>query len=248
MQQDIISGRNPVLEALKAGRPINRLLLASEGGRHSIIAQILYIAKTRGIPVEYTSRSILDKISATHAHQGIIAYTAAKEYATVDELLAIPQTKDEAAFFLILDGIEDPHNLGAIVRTAEAAGAHGIIIRSRRAVGLTTGVAKAAAGALEYIQIARVANISQLLARLKKENIWIVGIEASANLQFNQVDFKLPVGIVIGSEGKGISRQVLQNCDFVVSIPMRGKINSLNASVAGAIVMYEVLRQRNYHK
>lgn len=241
---DILEGRNPVIEALKAGRPINKILLDSNIKRHGTVAEILHLSKAKGIPVEYVERDIIDKHSSTRASQGIIAYTAAKEYVNLDDLLAISREKNEPPLYCILDGIEDPQNLGAILRTAEATGVHGVIVRARRAVGLTPAVARASAGAVEYLPVVRVANISQTIATLKKNNIWVIGIDMAGELDYSKMNFKLPTAIVIGSEGKGLSALVSKRCDAVAFIPMQGKLTSLNASVAAAVVMYEAFRQR----
>jgi 23S rRNA (guanosine2251-2'-O)-methyltransferase len=241
---DTIEGRNPVLEALKAGRPVGKILLAKNIERHGALAEIIHLAQVGGIPVDYVERQAIDRLSQTPASQGIIAYTAAKEYAGLDELLAASQTKNRPALYIVLDGIEDPHNLGAIIRTADASGADGVIIRERRAVGLTSIVEKASAGAVEYVPVARVVNISQTLETLKHNNVWVVGIDQSASANYTKIDFKPPTAIVIGGEGKGLSDLVKKNCDFLASIPMKGKISSLNASVAAAVVLYEVVRQR----
>jgi 23S rRNA (guanosine2251-2'-O)-methyltransferase len=242
---DTIEGKNPVLEALKAGRPLNKILLAKNIRKDTVVTEILSYARNKRIPVEFIDRYSLERRGLTGASQGILAYTAAREYITLDELMVIPSGKGEPALYCVLDGIEDPMNLGAILRTAEAAGVHGIIIRSRRAVGLTSIVAKASAGAIEYMPVARVANITRTLETLKKNSIWIIGIDMSAETEYTRVDFKLPVAIVIGSEGKGLSPLVRKSCDSTAFIPMKGKINSLNASVAAALVMYEALRQRS---
>jgi len=242
---DIIEGRKPVSEALKSGRPINRILLARNIGRHSAVAEILQLSRVRGIPVEYVTRHAIDESSTTSAHQGVIAYAAVKEYVTLEDLLIISRERNEPPLYCILDGIEDPQNLGAILRTAEASGTHGVIIRSRRAVGLTAAVAKASAGAVEYVPVARVSNISQSIAMLKRTNVWVVGIDPAGEIQYTQVDFRLPTAIVIGSEGKGISDLVQKRCDSLASIPMRGRITSLNASIAAALVMYEAFKQRS---
>ena len=191
------------------------------------------------------ARRVIDKSSTTSAHQGVIAYTAAKEYVALEDLLIISRERNEPPLYCILDGIEDPHNLGAILRTAEASGIHGVIIRSRRAVGLTAAVAKASAGALEYIPVARVSNISQAMVILKRNSVWVVGIDPTGEIDYSQVDFRLPTAIVIGSEGKGLSDLVKKRCDSLASIPMQGKITSLNASIAAALVMYEALKQRS---
>ncbi len=241
---EIIEGRNPVIEALKAGRPIHKILLDRNIKRHGTVAEILHLSRARGIPVEYVERHIIDEQGSTRASQGIIAYTAAKEYVNLDDLLTISKGKNEPPLYCILDGIEDPQNLGAILRTAEATGVHGVIVRSRRAVGLTPAVAKASAGAVEYLPVARVTNISQAIEMLKKNNIWVIGIDMAGELDYSKMDFKLPTAIVIGSEGKGLSALVRKRCDAVTFIPMQGKLTSLNASVAAAVVMYEAFRQR----
>jgi 23S rRNA (guanosine2251-2'-O)-methyltransferase len=242
---DVIEGKNPVLEALKAGRPLNKILLVKNIKKDTIVTEILSYARDRRIPVEFIDRYSLERQGLTGASQGILAYTAAREYATLDELMAIPSEKEEPALYCILDGIEDPMNLGAILRTAEATGVHGIIIRSRRAVGLTSIVAKASAGAIEYMPVARVTNIAQTIETMKKNNIWVIGIDTSGVTDYTKVDFRLPTAIVIGSEGKGLSPLVRKSCDSTAFIPMRGKISSLNASVAAALVMYEALHQRS---
>ena len=242
---DIIEGRNPVIEALKSGRPINRILLARDIGRHSAIAEVLHLSQARGIPVQYVTRRVIDESSTTSAHQGVIAYAAVKEYVALENLLIISKERNEPPLYCILDGIEDPQNLGAILRTAEASGIHGVIIRSRRAVGLTAAVAKASSGAVEYVPVARVSNISQAVVTLKRSDVWVVGIDPTGKIDYSQVDFRLATAIVIGGEGKGLSDLVKKRCDSVASIPMRGKITSLNASIAAALVMYEAFKQRS---
>jgi 23S rRNA (guanosine2251-2'-O)-methyltransferase len=241
---DTIEGRQPVLEALRSGRAVNRILLARDGERHGAIAEILKLARERGIPFEYVDRRALEKCASTPVHQGVLAYAAAKEYVSLEDLLSISLKKGEPSLYCILDGLEDPHNLGAILRTADAAGIHGLIIRNRREVGLTPIAAKASAGAIEYVPVARVANIAQAIETLKKNGVWVVGIEASGRETFDKVDFRLPTAIVIGGEGAGIADLVRKKCDVLAFIPMRGKIGSLNASVAAALVMYEAFRQR----
>ncbi|MDO8568053.1 MAG: RNA methyltransferase, partial [Dehalococcoidales bacterium] len=193
---DTIEGRNPVLEALRAGRPISKILLARDMPRHSAVAEILNLAQSQGIPVEYVERRVLDQKSQTTASQGVIAYAAAKEYLDLDELFAISRQKNEPPLYVVLDGIEDPYNLGAIIRSAEATGVHGIIIRSRREVGLTATVVKASAGAIEYVPVARVVNIAQTIETLKQNNVWVIGIDMSGEQQYSRVNFKLPTAIV----------------------------------------------------
>ena len=240
-----IEGRNPVLEALKSGRLINKILLSKNIERHGVIAEILHLAQQNGVALEYVERQAIGRLAQSSANQGVIAFTAAKEYTNLDELLAIPSQKGQAAFFIVLDGLEDPHNLGAIIRTADASGAHGVIIRERRAVGLTSVVEKASAGALEYMPVARVTNISQSIETLKQNNVWVIGIDQAGKTNYTEIDYKPATAIVIGAEGQGLSDLVRKNCDFLASIPMRGRIASLNASVAAAIVMYEILKQRS---
>ena len=241
---EIIEGKNPVLEALTAGRPVNKILLAKGVKNDSAISEILGQAREKKIPVEYVERHILDRQSSTGNSRGIIAFAASHDYATLDELLKIPAKTAERALFCLLDGIEDPANLGAILRTAWGTGVHGIIVRSRRAAGLTSAVARTSAGAIEYVPVARVANISQAIETLKKNGIWVTGIEMTGEVDYASVDFTLSSAIVIGSEGKGLSPLVRKHCDTVAYIPMKGKISSFNASVAAALVMHWAFRQR----
>ena len=243
---DTIEGKNPVIEALKTGRPINKVLLARGSGLHAATTEIMNAARARGIPVEFVDRRFIDRMAATTSHQGVIAYTSIKEYLTLEDLLAISQEKKELPLYCVLDGIEDPYNLGAIIRTAEASGIHGVIIRSRRAVGLTATVAKASAGAVEHVPVARVANISQAMLLLKRSGVWVIGIDQGGQTPYHQIDFKVPTAIVIGSEGGGLSDLVKKRCDSLASIPMVGRITSLNASVAAALVMYEAFKQRKW--
>jgi 23S rRNA (guanosine2251-2'-O)-methyltransferase len=243
---DIIQGRNPVLEALKSGRSVNKILLARNIGRHSSIAEILHLSRDKRIPVEFVDRHVIDEACDSFNHQGVIAYASIKEYVSLDDLFNESRKRNEEPLYCILDGIEDPHNLGAILRTADASGVHGVIVRSRRAVGLTSIVEKTSAGAVEYIPVARVSNISQAILTLKQHDVWIIGVDTSGKTKYTQVDYKLPTAIVIGSEGRGVSDLVRKNCDSLVSIPMRGNISSLNASVATALVIYEAFRQRGW--
>jgi 23S rRNA (guanosine2251-2'-O)-methyltransferase len=244
MMGNSIKGRNPVLEALRSGRPIIKIMVARNVERHSAIAEILHLAKTGGIPLEFVERQVIDRRSETGGSQGILAFAAAREYVDLEDLLENLRKDVKPALLVILDGIEDPHNLGAIIRTADATGVQGIIVREKRAVGLTPAVEKAASGALEYVPVARVTNISRTIETLKRHHFWIAGIDRRGETDYTQVDYKPATAIVLGGEGAGISRLVFKNCDFVVSIPMVGKINSLNASVAAAVVMYEALKQR----
>ena len=245
---DIIKGRNPVMEALRSGRHISRILMERNIEKRGIVGQILQLAKSNNINVEFTGRSTLARYNSIGSDQGIIALAEAKRYLEVENLLEISEQKGEAPLYLVLDGIEDPHNLGAILRTAEASGVHGVIIRERRAAGITPTVIKASAGAVEYIAIARVNNISQAIITLKKDGIWVTGIDMQGEIDYAAVDYRLPTAIVIGSEGKGLSDLVAKRCDTIASIPMQGKISSLNASVAAAVVMYEAFQQRRRQK
>jgi 23S rRNA (guanosine2251-2'-O)-methyltransferase len=242
--EDIIEGRHPVLEALRAGRSISKLLLSRDVQRHSIIGEILHECRKQGVLVEHVDPRVIQKLSPTGRHQGVLALVAAKEYTALDDLLAVSKKRNEPALLVILDGIQDPQNLGAIVRTADAAGVHGVIIPERRAVGLTAAVARASAGALEHVPVARVTNITQTLRLLGERGIWTVGIDPAGKKDYTQVDYRQPSALVIGAEGKGVSHLVRERCDLLASIPMKGRVESLNASVAAALVMYEALRQR----
>ena len=241
--QDYIIGKNPVIEALKSERDINKILIA-EGSQSGQMQQVIGMAKEANVIVQFVPKKKIDQL-ADGNHQGVIAQVAAYEYAEIDDLFAAAEKKNEAPFFLLLDEIEDPHNLGSIMRTADASGAHGIIIPKRRAVGLTTTVAKLSTGAIEYIPVARVTNMAQTIDELKERGVWIAGTDASAKQDFRQIDGTLPLGLVIGSEGKGMGRLIRDKCDFLLSLPMVGHVTSLNASVAAALLMYEVHRKRH---
>ena len=241
--EGMIEGRNAVTEALKSGRAINKVFLA-DGDTDKALGRLAAMAKDAGAVVVRIDRRKLNDMSPTGAHQGIIASVAAHEYATVDEILARAEQRGEAPLIVICDELSDPHNLGAILRTAECAGAHGVIIPKRRSVGLTAVVGKASAGAIEYMPVARVANISAAIRDLKQRGVWVFGTAADADTALYQADLKGPAAIVIGNEGVGMSRIVAENCDFKVSIPMKGQISSLNASAAAAILLYEAVRQR----
>jgi len=236
-------GRNPVLEALKNGTTINKIYIA-KGEMKGSVKEIMALAKERRIVVTQVEKAKLDSMFPKVNHQGVAASIAAADYVEWQDILESARVKGEDPFIIVLDELEDPHNLGAILRTADAAGAHGVIIPKRRAVPLTEGVAKASAGAVEYVPVARVSNLAQTLEALKKEGLWVAGAAMNGKCYYEQ-DLKGPLAVVIGSEGKGISRLVEEKCDFLVSIPMQGKINSLNASVAAGLLMYEVYRQRN---
>lgn len=243
-RNDIIEGRNPVMEALRSGRTIDKLLVQS-GEKHGSVIKILKMAKDMRIAVSYAEKAKLDSIASTKAHQGVIAYVAAKEYVSIKDIIASAKEKGEAPFVVICDELTDPHNLGSIIRTANAAGAHGVVISKHNAVGLNATVAKTSAGAVEFTPVAKVSSISQAIQALKKENVWVVAADMDGDRTIYEHDFSGPVAIVIGNEGKGISHLVKKNCDFIVRIPMLGKISSLNASVAGALMIYEVVRIRN---
>lgn len=241
-QNDLIIGRNAVLEALRAGRAMDTLLVA-RGDRSGSIGRILAECREKGIVIKEVDVKKLDFLCGQGNHQGVAAYAAAHTYASVDELLKLAQERGEPPFLIICDELEDPHNLGAIIRTAEAAGAHGVIIPKRRAASLSYAVSKAAAGALEYLPVARVGNLAATLDELKKRGLWVYGADMEG-APFCETDYSGPAALVIGSEGHGLGRLVREKCDFIVSLPMKGKINSLNASVAAGILMYEIARQR----
>ena len=241
--EGLIEGRNAVTEALKSGRTINKLFLA-DGDVDKTLGRLAAQAKDAGAVVVRIDRRKLNEMSPTGAHQGVIASVAAHEYATIDDMLALAEERGEAPLLVICDELSDPHNLGAILRTAECAGAHGVIIPKRRSVGLTAVVSKASAGAIEYMPVARVPNLASTMRDLKQRGIWIYGTAAEGASELHQTDLTGPAAIVIGNEGVGMSRIVAENCDFKVSIPMKGRISSLNASAAAAILLYEALRQR----
>ena len=243
MNEDIIYGRNPIIEALEAGRTIDKILI-QDGVRHSQLGHIRNLAKDRGILYQFVDKRKLDKLAEGENHQGVIAFVSARSYVTVDEILKSAADKGEAPFLIIAEGITDPHNLGSIIRTANAAGAHGVIIPKNRSVSLNSVVAKVSAGAVEHTPVARVTNIAQTLDNLKKNGIWIAGTALEATQLCYDCDLTGPLGIVIGSEGEGMSRIVREHCDFLVKIPMCGKTESLNASVAAGVLMYEAVRQR----
>lgn len=243
LPEGMIEGRNAVTEALKSGRVIDKVYIAS-GETDKALGRLAALAKDAGAVIVQTDRRKLDLMSPTGAHQGIIASVAAHDYATVDDILARAEGRGEAPLIVICDELSDPHNLGAILRTAECAGAHGVIIPKRRSVGLTAVVAKASAGALEYMPVARVSNIPAAMEELKKRGVWICGTAADGDTELYKSNLKDATAIVIGNEGEGMSRLVSERCDFRVSIPMRGEISSLNASAAAAILLYEAVRQR----
>ena len=239
----IIEGRNAVIEALRVGTAIDKIYLA-KGETDKTLGHIASKARDAGIVVVEADRRKLDGMSRTHAHQGVIALAAVREYATVESILAAATEKGEPPLLVVCDEISDPHNLGAILRTAECAGAHGVIIPKRRSAGLTAIVGKTSAGAVSYMPVARVSNLPATLEELKKKGVWVYGTAAEGTTSLYDADLKGPAAIVIGSEGSGMGRLVREKCDFLVSIPMKGRISSLNASAAAAILLYEAVRQR----
>ncbi|MDD2483965.1 MAG: 23S rRNA (guanosine(2251)-2'-O)-methyltransferase RlmB [Eubacteriales bacterium] len=245
----VIYGRNPVMEALKSGREIEKLLILKNG--EGSIKKIEGLARERRIAIQYVDKAALDRVAGgdegSVSHQGVAAYTSANRYYEVEDLLEAAAKKGEAPFLILLDGIEDPHNLGAILRTADGAGAHGVIIPKRRAAGLTDTVAKASAGAIEYVPTAKVSNLAQTIDQLKEKGLWIAACDMGGTV-YHKTDLTGPIAIVIGGEGQGVGRLIREKCDYVISIPMRGKISSLNASNAAAVLLYEIDRQRSISK
>lgn len=239
---DVISGRNPVSEAIRSGRPIDKIMVA-RGEKSGAVVGILAKAREKQIPIKEVDRTKLDYISGNSTHQGIVAFAAVKDYSTVDEIFDYAQERGEAPFIMVLDEVEDPHNLGAIIRTAECAGVHGVIVPKRRSASLSYTVGKASAGAVEYMRVARVTNIANLLDELKERGVWVYGADMNGT-DYSSCDFSGACAIVIGNEGKGISRLVREKCDVIVSLPMKGRINSLNASVAAGILMYSAMKSR----
>lgn len=240
---DQVEGRNAVLELLESDRDINKIFI-SDGEKHGSINKIIALAKEKKVIINEVSRSKLNQMAQTENNQGVIAIVPPYNYCEVDDILEVAKSKNEKPFILILDGIEDPHNLGSIIRTAETAGVHGIIIPKRRAATVNSTVSKVSAGAVEYMKIARVNNITDTINYLKENDIWVCGTDMNTDKYYYEEDFTCGIAIVIGSEGFGMSRLVKENCDFLVKIPMKGKITSLNASVSAGIVMYEVVKQR----
>lgn len=237
-------GRNSVLEALRAGRPMNRIMLSKDSKAPSL-KEIVSLARERKILLQFVEKKQLDQLSGGENHQGVMAQVAAKEYADWEEILTHVQNKGQVPLMLILDGVEDPHNLGAILRSADAAGAHCVIIPKHRAVPLTAGVARASAGAVEYVPVARVTNLAQTMEQMKDKGLWIAGADQEAQEPYYKTDLKGPLAVVLGSEGAGIGKLVREKCDFLVRIPMDGKVNSLNVSVAASLLLYEAVRQRS---
>lgn len=246
MMEETIWGRNPVLEALKAGRPLNKILVArgSRGNVREIVAE----ARRQGVPVQTVERQVLDFLTKGGVHQGVAAYSSPRPYAAVEEILARAAALGEDPLVLILAGWEDPRNFGAVLRSAEAAGVHGVVIPARRAVPLTGAAAKASAGALEHLLISRVVNLKQSISDLKDAGLWVFGADPGASLNCYEADLTGPLALVVGGEGKGLGPSLMKVCDCLVRIPMRGKVSSLNAAVAGSVLLYEVLRQRTAKK
>lgn len=245
-REDRIEGKNPVLEALRSGRPINKVFIEKDND-DPVLARIASLARANDIPVQYVDRRKLDMMSLTRVHQGVILEAAVKEYVQVDDILEIASQRGEDPFIVILDGITDTNNFGSIIRSAECAGVHGIIIPKRRSATLNATVAKVAAGAEEYMAIARVTNLAQTIRDLKKKGIWVAGADPGGEKTYYEAELNGPIALVIGSEGEGISRIVREECDFLVRIPMKGKISSLNAGVAAALIMFEISRNRDAH-
>ncbi|CAK7036526.1 MAG: Putative TrmH family tRNA/rRNA methyltransferase [Peptostreptococcus russellii] len=242
----IIEGRNPVLEALKNDREIDKIMV-NKAAKEGSIKKIVAMAKEKKVILQQVDRHKLDEMSESHSHQGVIAIISEYKYYELDEVLEIPKEKGEDPFFIILDGITDPHNLGSIIRTADAVGAHAVIIPKRRSAQITPVVAKASAGAVEYVPVCKVTNIANTIKTLKENGLWIAAVDMDGESFFRQ-NLSGALALVVGSEGSGISRLVKENCDFTVSMPMSGNVTSLNASVAGGILLYEVYRQRNAKK
>ena len=242
--EDIVIGRNRVLELIKSGKDINKLYI-QKGNRHGSINEIISRARENKIVIKEVEKNKLDEMCENQNHQGVIATVPPFEYSDIDDILNLAKQKNEDPFIVILDEIEDPHNLGSIIRTAECAGAHGVIIPKRRSAEVNSTVNKTSAGAVQYVKVARVNNLNDTIKYLKENDVWIYGTDAGAKSYYNEQNYKGGVAIVIGSEGYGMNKLVAKNCDFLVKIPMKGKVNSLNASVSAAIMMYEVLNQRS---
>ncbi len=245
--ENIITGRNPVMEALKSGRTVEKILVA-KGEREGSILKIVAMAKQKGIPVMDAERTRIETLSGTVGHQGVLAFVTPFEYSSVEEMLAEAETRKEPPCIVILDGVTDPHNVGAILRTACCCGVHGVILPKHNSCGMTPTLIKSSAGATEYIKVARVTNITDTIEALKKHNIWVYGTDGSAASDLYNTDLTGACAFVLGDEGRGISRLVREHCDFLVKIPMRGPLDSLNVSVAGAVLLYESLRQKGAGK
>jgi 23S rRNA (guanosine2251-2'-O)-methyltransferase len=243
MAEDLLWGRNPVLEAIRAGRPISRVYL-QDGMKAAYKTEVLQFCNKNGVPYQFADRKHLSLLSDNGVHQGIVAQVASKEYTSWEDMIAAASAKSESPLLIILDGVEDPRNLGAILRCADALGAHGVVIPKNRAVPLTSGVAKASAGAIERVPVDRVTNISREIEHMKEWGLWIAGADMDSANSINQQNLTGPLAVALGGEGKGLSRLVLEKCDFRISIPMREHAHSLNVSVAAAVILYEISRQR----
>ncbi|MGL6015584.1 MAG: 23S rRNA (guanosine(2251)-2'-O)-methyltransferase RlmB [Selenomonadaceae bacterium] len=243
LPSDVVIGRNAVTEALRSGRSINKILVA-QGERQGSIKEVIALAKEKGIILQETEYRRLDEIAMGLRHQGVVAYAAPVDYVDLDDMLEAAAAKGEPPFLILLDELEDPHNLGAILRTADAAGVHGVLIPKRRSCPLSATVAKTSAGAVEYVPVARIGNVAQTIKLLKEKNMWVVGADMDGDKEYYEADLTGALVLVVGSEGRGISRLAKEHCDFLVRLPMNGHINSLNASVASSILMYESVKQR----
>ena len=246
MEEEIVAGKHAVLEALRSSRTLNKLWVAESAQKH-VIAPIIKEAKAAGIVTQYVDKRRLDQLASGLNHQGVVAQAAPYDYAEVEDIMETARARKEAPFMLLLDEIEDPHNLGSMLRTAECTGVHGVIIPKRRSAGVTATVVKVSAGASAHIPVARVTNLVQTIAALKEQGVWIAGADVAADQFVYDSDLTIPLAIVIGSESRGIGRLVKEKCDFLVKLPMFGQLNSLNASVAAAVMMYEAVRQRQFH-
>lgn len=244
-RENRVEGKNSVFEAIRSGRPLNKLFVEKDS-QDVLIMRIIAMAREKDIPIQYLERNKLDAISQTRAHQGVILEVAAKEYVEVDDIMKAAEEKGEKPFVLVLDGITDTNNLGSIIRSAECAGVHGIILPKRRSAALNATVAKVSAGALEYVNVARVSNLVQTLRSLKNEGLWVIGADMDGKINYQDADLTGSIALVIGSEGEGLSRLVKNECDLMVKIPMKGKISSLNAGVAAGIMIFEILKQRGF--
>lgn len=242
LPEDMVAGRNAVMEALKGSRSVNKLMIAN-GSTEGSIKEIIAVAKEKGVNIQYWERSKLDSIARGIRHQGVLAQVAPVQYAELEDILQVAKDRNEPPFIVLLDELEDPHNLGAILRTADAAGVHGVLIPKHRSCPLSATVAKTSAGAVEHVPVARVGNLVQTIKKLKQEGLWVAAADMDGK-DYYDTDLTGPLLLIIGSEGQGVGRLVKEQCDFVVRIPMVGKINSLNASVAGSILMYEAMKQR----
>jgi 23S rRNA (guanosine2251-2'-O)-methyltransferase len=243
MEEEFIAGKHSVLEALRSGRTINKIWIA-ENAQKQLTQPIVAEAKQHGVIIQFADKRKLDQMVEDVQHQGVVAQVAAYDYVSIEDILAHAQSRNEEPFILILDEIEDPHNLGSIIRTADCTGVHGVIIPKRRSVGLTAAVSKTSAGAVEYVRVARVTNLAQTIEQLKERGVWVAGADAAAEQPIYKTNLNMPLALVIGNEGKGMGRLIKEKCDFLLKLPMFGHVNSLNASVAASVFMYEVVRQR----